>query len=590
MIKFKRRLKLKLSIVHKLKPVSFSMILLILWGFSYETLGGKLCNDSFNVFKEKGLEKEYIQESKKHGESEVFSGEELRYIGMPIGGLTTGQVYLGGDGKLWYWDIFNINRIKPTRPGAGDKFYLNPMIQDHRFEQGFSVRVNKGITSFSKKLSTGGFSDISFRGEYPIGKVEYKDHDIPVSVRLEAFSPFIPTNFEKSDFPAVVMQYKIKNESNSPLAIEIFGWLQNTANLFTSKNTKGNHINTIVNSGGMLQLVNNSEVNAEAQGAPDYGNMSLSLVNADKDSWASPKVIPDVAFNSSGIKPSKATKSSADLGDVLTGAVGQNLYLEANEEKTVTFIVSWYYPNVHKVRIPKLKNHDNLRYYYSTKFTSSADVAEKINQQKEFLFRTTKNWNKVWYDSSLPYWFLDRTFINASTLATASCYRFDDLTDDPDNEGRFYAMEGVYLGEGTCTHVFHYEQAMGRLFPNMARQLRDQIDFGLSWDERGFVRYRAEHSHIGKHDGRGFAIDGHAGTLLRAYREHTMSKDNEFLEKNWQKIKAGIEYLVDRTPKKQEFLTELLKVLNTIHWTGPGSEKYHGLQACTMQHYKSELH
>lgn len=550
MIEFIRRLKMELPIAHRLKPIFFSVLLLNLWGFSSENLEGELSNDSFNVFKQKRIEKEYTQELKKRGEPGVFSDKELKYIGMPIGGLTTGQVYLGGDGKLWYWDIFNINRIKPTRPGAGDKFYLNPMTQDHRFEQGFSIRVNKDITSFSKKLSTGGFSDIIFRGEYPIGKVIYKDHDIPVSVRLEAFSPFIPTNFEKSDFPAIVMQYQVKNESNSPLDIEIFGWLQNTANLFISKNTKGKHINTIVNSDGMLQLVNSSEVNVEAQDAPDYGNMSLSLLNADENSWASPKVIQDVAYNSSGIKPSKATKSSADLGDVLTGAVGQNLHLRANEEKTVTFIVSWYFPNVHKVKIPKLKNHENLRYYYSKKFKSSADVATKINQQKEILFTATKNWNKTWYDSSLPYWFLDRTFINASTLATASCYRFNDLTHNPDNEGRFYAMEGVYLGEGTCTHVFHYEQAMGRLFPNMARQLRDQIDFGLSWDKRGFVRYRAEHSHIGKHDGRGFAIDGHAGTLLRAYREHTMSKDSEFLKKNWQKIKAGIKYLIAQDAEK----------------------------------------
>ncbi len=237
---------------------------------------------------------------------------------------------------------------------------------------------------------------------------------------------------------------------------------------------------------------------------------------------------------------------------MFTGAIGQKLHLKENEEKTVTFILSWYFPNLYKVKMPKLRNHNNLRYYYSKKFKSSADVASKINQQKETLFGTTKNWNKTWYDSSLPYWFLDRTFINTSTLATTSCYRFDDITDDIYNEGRFYALEGVYLGEGTCTHVFHYEQAMGRVFPNMAKQLRGQIDFGLSWNDAGFVGYRAEHSHIGKHDGRGCAIDGHAGTLLRAYREHTMSKDSKFLKKNWQKIKAGIEYLITQDSEKTE--------------------------------------
>lgn len=481
---------------------------------------------------------------------EIYSGKELKFIGMPVGGLTTGQVYLGGDGRLWYWDIFNINRINPVNPGAGDKFYLNPMTQDHRFEQGFSIRVKKAITAFSKKLSTGGFSDISFRGEYPIGKVTYKDSDIPVTVELESFTPFIPTDYDKSGFPAVVMQYHIKNESDSPLELELMGWLQNTANYFTAKGTKGKHINTISKANGLLQLVNTSQVSQEAQDAPDYGNMTLSLLNTDENSWASPKVIDDVTYNSAGIAPSKKITESADIGDVITGALGQNLNLKAGEKRTVTFIISWYFPNVNKVNIPRLRNHDNLRYYYSKKFKSSADVASKINQEKDFLFTTTKDWNKTWYNSSLPVWFLDRTFVNTSTLATASCYRFDDLTDDPVNEGRFYAMEGVYLGEGTCTHVFHYEQAFGRVFPNMARQLREQIDFGLSWDKRGFVGYRAEHSGIGKHDGRGYAIDGHAGTILRAYREHTTSSNSDFLNKNWKKIKAGINYLITQDSEK----------------------------------------
>ena len=91
---------------------------------------------------------------------------------MPVGGIGSGQVYLGGDGQLWYWDIANIRRINPG--GPGDKFYINPMVQDKQLGQGFAIRVKNKITPFVKSLRIGGFSDIQFNGQYPIGNVSYK--------------------------------------------------------------------------------------------------------------------------------------------------------------------------------------------------------------------------------------------------------------------------------------------------------------------------------------------------------------------------------------------------------------------------------
>ena len=41
------------------------------------------------------------------GTPETFTGGDLRFIGMPVGGLCTGTLYLGGDGRLWLWNIFN---------------------------------------------------------------------------------------------------------------------------------------------------------------------------------------------------------------------------------------------------------------------------------------------------------------------------------------------------------------------------------------------------------------------------------------------------------------------------------------------------
>ncbi len=478
----------------------------------------------------------------------AIDSKKTTYIGMPVGGIGCGQVYLGGDGQLWYWDIFNIQRINPG--GPGDKFYINPMVQDKHFDQGFAIRIKNKITPFVKPLRIGGFSNISFHGQYPIGTVTYSEESFPLEVKLQAFSPFIPTDHENSGLPATIMQYTIKNTGNKDIEAELFGWLQNTANLFTANSSNGKHINRIVKEDGNIQLQCSSE-GENIQNMPDYGNMTLTLINAE-NSWASPITPKDINYNLPEVQASENSEASTDLSVNLTGVLGKTVVLSPNEEKTVTFIISWYFPNLHRKEsgFHNLKGRKNLRYYYSSRYSSSTDVANYILTNRKQLIGNTKAWVKTWYDSTLPEWFLDRTFVNTSTLATTSCYRLHDLSGDADNEGRFYAMEGVYLGHGTCTHVFHYEQALGRVYPGLARQLREQVDYGLAFHEDGIIGYRGELSQMGHHDGRGYAVDGQAGTILRTYREHTMSTDNSFLQTNWPRIKKSIKYMISQDREK----------------------------------------
>jgi uncharacterized protein (DUF608 family) len=480
--------------------------------------------------------------------AKAIETDNTKYIGMPVGGIGSGQVYLGGDGQLWYWDIFNYQRIIPG--GPGDKFYINPMTQDNRFEQGFAIRVNGVITPTVKALRDGGFSDISFKGQYPVGNVYYKDKDVPVEVHLRAFSPFIPTNSEASGYPAVIMEYTLKNTDDKEMEVEIFGWLQNTSNYFSSANQTGKHHNAIIKTEDAVQLHCSSQGD-KLTDLPDYGNMTLSILGTD-DIWSTARAPRNIDYNLPEVKASSKESVQTDLGNTLTGALGKTVKLSPNEEKTVQFLISWYYPNLHRGEsgFHNLRNRKSLRYYYSQKFSSSSDVANHIINHYDDLAGATKRWTETWYDSTLPVWFLDRTFVNTSTLATTSCYRLRDLTGDKYNMGRFYAMEGVYLGHGTCTHVFHYEQALGRVFPNLARQLREQIDYGLSYKDDGVIAYRGELSGMGHHDGRAYAVDGHAGTILRTYREHTMSADNAFLKANWPKIKKSIEYMIAHDKEK----------------------------------------
>ena len=56
---------------------------------------------------DKKLSPDWIRSLFERGSRTVYRGAELEKIGMPIGGICAGQLYLGGDGRLWHWDIFN---------------------------------------------------------------------------------------------------------------------------------------------------------------------------------------------------------------------------------------------------------------------------------------------------------------------------------------------------------------------------------------------------------------------------------------------------------------------------------------------------
>ena len=58
------------------------------------------------VPRDKKLNPDWVRGLTERRQPEVYRGAELNWVGMPVGGIACGQLYLGGDGRLWYWDIF----------------------------------------------------------------------------------------------------------------------------------------------------------------------------------------------------------------------------------------------------------------------------------------------------------------------------------------------------------------------------------------------------------------------------------------------------------------------------------------------------
>lgn len=640
---------------------------------------------------DKKLDPDWVRSLFARGTPTIYRWPESRFIGMPVGGICAGQVYLGGDGRLWHWDIFN----RHIHTGSSGPHYAEPMAPALPFRQGFAVRVLEGGRQQTRALDHTGWRDVAFRGEYPVGRVEYRDAEMPVVVSLEAFSPFIPLNLDDSSLPATVMRFKVTNTGRQRVEVELAGWLENAVAArsaesqevlrrnrirqssrftfldcsaesapiregltarpdilfddfereayapWTAEGTafgggpveKGkvidyqgdlgmhgqravnshaaapspdvlardahtgtltsppftierNYIRFLIGGGGhagktCINLLVDDQVVLSATGAndnrmkpltwsvrrwagriariqavdresggwgnigfdhivfsdqpdappgplaeqPDFGTMGLALLGrgAKFEPCLAPAAIQSLPaggfFDAGDHRPVSVSKP---LGEDLVGALSRRRSLKPGQSGEFTFVISWYFPNL---QLPKLPSGR----HYGVRFSSARAVAEYVATNFDRLAAQTKLWRDTWYDSTLPYWFLDRTFANASTLATSTCYRLAN--------GRFWGWEGVGCCEGTCGHVWQYAHSAARLFPQLERDTRERVDFGLALQPNGAIHFRAEHNSIP-------AVDGQAGTVLRALREHQMSSDAAWLKRNWPGIQKAIEWLV----------------------------------------------
>ena len=640
-------------------------------GFAFSRLpvmAGPFTREDFDklVPADKKLSPEWVKSLFARGERTVYRGKELEKIGMPVGGICTGQLYLGGDGRLWHWDIFN------QAIGTGSEHYANPLQPASPLTQKFSLKIGDQ----TRTLDRAGFSDVSFRGEYPIGIVEYVDADAPLTVKLEAFSPFMPLNADDSGLPATILQFTIHNTSAAVVEAVLSGDLENGVCLRSRANA-GNLCNRIVrgsgfsalvcsaekpaaqpdrrpemvfedwnkatyqgwqsegtafgsgpvkkseipayqgNVGGPTERVANSHATAPGESIEAKDNATGKLISREfviernfiafwigggkarpgsrfgltlvvdgqpvqtavgQDSnqmaaghfdvrkhagktarleilddagggwgnigvgkiWFTDQLggaadlgeLPDFGTMSLALLGQAADEASADatvpFAEKLSGSLGRKLKLPPGASATVTFVLAWHFPN-----LPASGPMRDAGRYYATRFSSAQAVVEYIAAQFDRLAGQTRLWRDTWYDSTLPFWLLDRTHANASILATSTAFRYAS--------GRFYGNEGVGCCAGTCTHVWQYEQAMGRLFPELDILLRERADFDpkVSFKADGMIDHRGEFN-------AGHAIDGQAGTLLRAYRDHQMSPDNAFLKRNYASIKKAMQWLISQ--------------------------------------------
>lgn len=151
------------------------------------------------------------------GEPRIYTGEHLEAVGMPVGGIGTGNIWIAGDGSLSVWQIFNNMNGHARIP---DSFFAVRVK-----EEGKDPRVLSLDSMEREGFGTLGVE--SFRGDYPFAWLAYASDPLPVEVRLEAFNPMIPLNVLDSSLPCALYRLTASNPGNAPVEVSFASMLQN---------------------------------------------------------------------------------------------------------------------------------------------------------------------------------------------------------------------------------------------------------------------------------------------------------------------------------------------------------------------------
>ena len=514
-----------------------------------------------------------------------YDADHLLRVALPIGGIGTGTVSLGGAGDLRDFEMVN-RPAKGWRPGEPRPGLPGPSVFQRRTNTFFALyarpqdgeavsRAIEGPVDISAYEGSHGsgvfnhglprFRNVEFHAAYPFGQVTLSDPDVPLDVRLEGFNPFIPGDTDASSIPAAILRFVLSNPGSAPVSAAVCGSLENFVGTDGFYGEPSNNTNEFRDDGvrGIFMQGGDVPVNSE-----QWGTVALTTSATDVShrtawpilSWGDSLLDFWDDFSDDGrLEPRSADPPDGHafmeyvkaMADAPIGSLSASVSVPAGESVAVTFLLSWHFPN----RLTWDQNRqcgpdgdcdcaddevskDFIGNYYTTQYEDAWDVAVRTTVELDDLEDRTIKFVRAFVESDLPEVVKEAALFNLSTLRTQTCFRTPD--------GRFYGWEGCFddMGccPGSCTHVWNYEQSLAFLFGDLSRTMRD-VEFSHATNDAGLMSFRVDLP-LGERSLKWelAAADGQMGCIMKLYRDWQLSGDDDFLRKQWPGAKRALEF------------------------------------------------
>lgn len=465
------------------------------------------------------------------GERRVYEADSLGAISLCIGGIAAGPIQINGKAKRHIWQIAkNFKAI-----ALPHSFFA---VRARQKDRSTDVRVLQTEDEGPFKA----MQSLKFSGEYPFGWYTFTDETLPIEVKIECFSPLIPLNEKDSAIPCAIFNLSAHNPTQTPVEVSFLATQQNAIGMnpeqpITGRLSKGygGNITKVIREHGNTTLHMTS---TRPNDAIEHGDMALTAMSKHASVNTAWDSIEDLlkAFTETGMVTGAATAGPTLPGETVDGALTTPFILAPGETHTVTFVLTWHFPNVQ----PPMAHRGNM---YTNWWADALQVSRYVTAKFNHLSEQTHLYNETLYATNLPYWLVDRISSQMAILSSMTCCWAQD--------GHFYAWEGCGMAFGCCignaTHVWGYAQSHARLFPAVGRAMREADAHNVTAEGMLPVRFGVEFP----------AFDGQCAFIMSSFREHLVSTDGTWLHHNWPIIKRAMDYTIARwdssTPSDVEF-------------------------------------
>ncbi|MFC1538299.1 GH116 family glycosyl-hydrolase [Candidatus Latescibacterota bacterium] len=514
----------------------------------------------------------------------VYTGERLQCVAMPLGGIGTGTVALCGDGSLRQWQIFNnINHLaflpcthfilQTGGSSSPPRILQSAETYDIPYEADTHCITDYVVPPWLKKIleTYRGVDRITYTGEYPFARLNYHLTDSPVDISLEAFNPMIPGNVNDSGIPVILFTFTLKNTGKRTVTADLWATMQNgvgfdgvsTINGIRNQGYGGNQNNIVRLPKFTAVTMTNGSIEPDDN---HYGTMALGMLGGNVRTvcgWNDLDRFMDRHVTKGDIDNRLSVESSPE-GETWNGAVSRTLRIPGGESRSVTAMISWSFPNqFNEWGQPGRKVDDRkTKFYvgrdYNNRYPDALSVMQYTQQNYDRLEQKTRYYHDSMFDSTLPREVLSRVSSQASLVRCPSTFI--------DEKGTFYGFEGCNMAVAdwwagptggccplNCTHVWHYAQTAGALYPSLEESMQETaLESQMMAD--GCIPHRTNYplylnnipdlQIIGGPDEP--ALDGMFGVILRTYRQVRRGASDEWLRERWSELKKLQKHLFEK--------------------------------------------